>query len=57
MNTKLTLELDKEVVERAQAYARRRGGSLSRMVESYLRSLTQADEAASRPTGLVAELP
>jgi antitoxin component of RelBE/YafQ-DinJ toxin-antitoxin module len=56
MNTKLTLKLDEEVIEKAKAYAERQGVSLSRMVESYFSGLTKAEEAKSRPTGLVAEL-
>lgn len=57
MNTKLTLKLDEEVIEKAKAYAERRGLSLSRMVESYFSGLTQQDDQAEqRPTGVVAEL-
>ena len=57
MNTKLTLKLDQEVIEKAKAYAERRGLSLSRMVESYFFGLTQQeDQATPRPAGVVAEL-
>jgi hypothetical protein len=57
MNTKLTLKLDEEVIEKAKAYAERRGLSLSRMVESYFSGLTQQDDQVEqRPTGVVAEL-
>jgi hypothetical protein len=57
MNTKLTLKLDGEVVERAKVYAERRGLSLSRIVESYFSGLTQQeDQSEQRPTGVVAEL-
>jgi hypothetical protein len=57
MDTKLTLKLDKEVIERAKLYAQRRGVSLSRVVESYFLGLTREEEPASRQlTGLVAEL-
>ncbi|MFP5284395.1 MAG: DUF6364 family protein, partial [Thermoanaerobaculia bacterium] len=55
MDTKLTLKLDKEVIDRAKAYAERRGLSLSEMVERYFAGLTR-EETGSRPTGLVAEL-
>lgn len=39
MNTKLTLTVDKEVIEQAKRYARQEGRSLSNLIESYLRSL------------------
>ena len=58
MDSKLTLKLDHDVVERAKAYAARQGVSLSRMVESYFLGLTQGDDRQGRPrpTGVVAEL-
>ncbi len=43
MDTKLTLKLDKSVIERAKEYASSHERSLSRMIESYLRSLTERD--------------
>lgn len=39
MNTKLTLSLEKEVIEKAKIYAKGTGRSLSEMVENYFRSL------------------
>jgi hypothetical protein len=57
MDTKLTLKLDRHVIEKAKLYARDRGVSLSRVVESYLLGLTRNEEPASRElTGIVAEL-
>jgi uncharacterized protein DUF6364 len=56
MNTKLTLKLDEEVVERAKVYAERRGTSLSRMVEGYFAGLTHEKQGAKRPAGIVGEL-
>lgn len=41
MNTKLTLSLDKEVIEEAKAYAKATGRSLSEMVETYLKKVTK----------------
>ncbi|MDZ7847700.1 MAG: DUF6364 family protein [Owenweeksia sp.] len=38
MNTKLTLSLDKEVIEQAKAYAKERGMSLSKFVENFLKA-------------------
>jgi len=40
MSTKLTLTLDKDVIERAKSYARIKNRSLSDIVENYLKSLT-----------------
>ncbi len=57
MDTKLTLKLDKDVIEKAKIYARRRGVSLSRVVESYFLGLTREPRpAAPELTGIVAEL-
>lgn len=39
MDTKLTLNLDKNVIEKAKAYAKSKKISLSRLIESYLASL------------------
>ncbi|MBW8875666.1 MAG: hypothetical protein JF614_11945 [Acidobacteria bacterium] len=56
MNTKLTLKLDEDVIEKAKAYAERRGTSLSRIVEGYFAGLTQEEQAERRPPGVVGEL-
>lgn len=57
MNTKLTLKLDAEVIDRTKRYARERGVSLSGMVESYFRGVTAGSKGTeSRPAGVVAEL-
>ena len=40
METKLTLRLNESVIERAKIYARSQKISLSKMIESYLDSLT-----------------
>jgi hypothetical protein len=57
MDTKLTLKLDRDVIEKAKLYAQHRGVSLSRVVESYFLGLTRDEEPASRElTGVVAEL-
>lgn len=41
METKLTLSLNGEVIERAKLYARNNKTSLSKMIESYLDSVTK----------------
>ena len=40
MDTKLTLKLDQEVIEKAKLYASNKKLSLSRLIENYLNSLT-----------------
>jgi hypothetical protein len=40
MDTKLTLKLNQEIIERAKEYASDKKMSLSRIIESYLQSLT-----------------
>lgn len=40
MDTKLTLKLDQEVIEKAKKYASDKKLSLSRIIENYLNSLT-----------------
>jgi hypothetical protein len=41
MDSKLTLKLDKSVIEQAKEYAKNNQVSLSRLIENYLASLTQ----------------
>ena len=41
MNTKLTLTLEKEIIEQAKKYASQKGRSLSEIVESYFKFLTE----------------
>jgi hypothetical protein len=45
MDTKLTLKLDKVVIERAKEYANLHNRSLSRIIESYLQSLTNLSDS------------
>ncbi len=44
MSTKLTLTVDKLVIERAKSYAKHTGRSLSELVESYLETIIQEDK-------------
>jgi hypothetical protein len=44
MDTKLTLKLDKFVIDKAKDYALSHKRSLSRIIESYLKSLTNMDD-------------
>jgi hypothetical protein len=41
MATKLTLTVEKAVIERAKSYAKNTGRSLSELIESYLENITQ----------------
>jgi hypothetical protein len=50
MNTKLTLSLEKEVIEQAKIYAKGTGRSLSEMVESYFRNLTMKSDKNNNQT-------
>ena len=45
MDTKLTLKLDKFVIEQAKQYASSHKRSLSRIIESYLKSLINRDKS------------
>jgi len=40
MNTKLTLTIEKEVIEIAKEYAKEKGHSLSELVENYFKLIT-----------------
>ena len=40
MNTKLTLTIEKSVIEKAKSYARKKERSLSDLIENYLKALT-----------------
>jgi hypothetical protein len=44
MDAKLTLKLDKDVIEKAKEYAAAQERSLSNLVESYLKSLVSTEE-------------
>jgi hypothetical protein len=41
MTNKLTLTVDKAVIERAKLYAKNTGRSLSEIIENYLEAITQ----------------
>jgi hypothetical protein len=49
MDTKLTLKLDKFVIEQAKEYASSQKRSLSRIIESYLRSLINRNKNDNEP--------
>jgi len=56
METKLTIRLKKKVIERAKVYAQDHKISLSKMVESYLESVTEQKKKEFEITPLVESL-
>jgi len=52
MDTKLTLRLNDSVIERAKIYARSHKISLSKMIESYLDSLTKQNEEEKKKASI-----
>ncbi len=56
INAKLTLKLDRQVIEDTKRYARQHGTSLSRLVEGYFSKLTRGFREEPELSGTVAEL-
>ena len=56
METKLTLRLNKRVIDRAKEYAHYHNISLSKVVESYLESITKKKPVATEISPLVESL-
>ena len=57
MNTKLTLTVEQQIIEQAKKYAKKRGRSLSSIVENYLKVLTKdKDDSKIEITPLVKSL-
>ena len=44
MSTKLTLTVEKSVIEKAKTYAKKEGRSLSEIIENYLKAITAESE-------------
>ena len=44
MNTKLTLTIEREIIERAKNYAKEKNRSLSDIIENYLKILTEKEK-------------
>ncbi len=51
MNTKLTLTIEKEIIEEAKQYAKEKGQSLSDLVENYFKLITK-DKRQIKPNQL-----
>ena len=56
MNTKLTLNVDRRVIEKAKEYSKSRKISLSKLIETYLTSLTANKKQNIEITPLVESL-
>ncbi len=56
MNAKLTLNLDKEIINEAKIYAKSNSVSLSKLIENYLNSLTKKSKEKSSVSALVESL-
>lgn len=56
MDKKLTLSLDKTIIESAKDYAKSNNISLSKLIESYLKSLTKRKRNTTDITPLVESL-
>ena len=56
MDTKLTIKLDNDVISRAKRYAQHRRTSLSKMIESFLDSVTKNESDDIEITPLVKSL-
>ncbi len=49
MNTKLTLNLNKDIIEQTKIYAQEKQQSLSSLVENYFRFLLRREQPAAPP--------
>ncbi|MFN8365140.1 MAG: DUF6364 family protein [Cloacibacterium normanense] len=56
MNTKLTLNLNKNIIESAKDYAKNHKMSLSKLIENYLNSLTKKHDEEHDVSALVESL-
>ncbi|MCP4681083.1 MAG: hypothetical protein GY864_01970 [Desulfobacterales bacterium] len=56
MNAKLTLKMDDSVIESAKLFARIHHTSLSKLTETYFKTITREEVPQKRVTGVVGEL-
>ena len=56
MNTKLTLNIDQNIIEEAKSYAKKNSVSLSKLIENYLLSITAKDSKKTKISPLVESL-
>ncbi len=56
MDTKLTLKLEEDIIEKAKDYAKLHQTSLSKLIENYLFNIISEDEPKDKITPLVKSL-
>lgn len=56
MNTKLTLTIEQSIIEKAKAYAKGKGRSLSDIIENYLKIITKEPIVSEEFSPLVKSL-
>ena len=56
MNTKLTLKMDNSVILSAKHFAHTHQTSLSKLVETYFKTITREEIPGKKVTGIVGEL-
>ena len=56
MNAKLTLKMDESVIESAKLFAHSHHTSLSKLAETYFKSITHQTSPPKKVTGVVGEL-
>lgn len=56
MNTKLTLTIERSIIEKAEKYALKRERSLSDLIENYLKALTDEETGVEELTPTVKAL-
>lgn len=56
MDTKLTIKLDEQIIEKAKQYAKQRGTSLSKLVENYFNAISNESLVEEEITPLVKSL-
>jgi hypothetical protein len=56
MNTKLTLNLDQDIIEEAKLYAKMNKMSLSKLIENYLNSIVKSSKKSQKISPLVESL-
>ncbi len=56
MNTKLTLTIEQSIIEKAKAFAKDKGRSLSDIIENYLKAITSENKTTEDISPLVKSL-
>jgi len=56
MIAKLTLTIDKQVVDKAKVYAKKKNRSVSKLVEEYLKTISSTDVAMSSLSSISADI-